>query len=327
MTLEPMLQAVRKALILCREVQHGALRGIDKTTPEEIEPVTIADYGAQAILGRAVEQFYPDDAVLAEESGEQFLTLVSAEQRAMILSLLTKVLDMAVRQADVVRWLDYGRGRKSARTWTIDPVDGTKGFIAMRHYATGVGLLIDGQPAGAVIGCPAFGDGISGNDEEGMLFYTENGKACKVPLYGETAPVPVRVSGRSEAAGVVLVQSFEEKHGNKERKAQVYHRAGYADAKLYELDSMEKYALIAAGLADICLHIPRTVSIFNVWDHAPGVALVQAAGGKVTGLDGRPLDFSQGEDIANCQGIIITNGIVHDRVLAAVQAVYAENAG
>ncbi|MCU0513692.1 MAG: hypothetical protein MUE40_14125 [Anaerolineae bacterium] len=326
MTLEPLRQAVRQALLLCREVQHSALRGMDKTSARASEPVTLADYGAQAIIGRALATHYPDDAVLAEESGAQFLDLVAPEQRAIILSLLMKVLDEPVREQDILRWLDHGRGRSAARTWTVDPVDGTKGFLALRHYAVGVGLLTDGQPTGAVIGCPAYGDGISGNDEEGLLFDVEDGQARAWPLFGPGAPAVLRASGHTAPDAVTLVQSFEEKHGNKARKARIYALAGYANAALYELDSMEKYALIAAGRADVCLHTPRGTSTFNVWDHAPGIALVQAAGGCVTGLDGAPLDCAQGAVIP-CRGIVITSGAaLHERILAAVAQVYADGA-
>ena len=61
----------------------------------------------------------------------------------------------------------------------------------------------------------------------------------------------------------------------------------------------------------------------KIWDHAAGVALVQAAGGIATDLDGSSLDFSQGESLPN-PGMIISNGAHHGRVVEAVQRVMAE---
>src|SRR5690606_35948140 len=128
----------------------------------DTEPVTIADYGSQAIIGRALAEYFPDDAVVSEEAGSQFLELTSDRQKAEIINLLTTILDVNVTQDDIVKWLDQGTDGKSTRTWVIDPIDGTKGFLAMRHYAIGIGILEDKQPVGAIIVAPGYGDGVSG---------------------------------------------------------------------------------------------------------------------------------------------------------------------
>ena len=98
--------------------------------------------------------------------------------------------------------------------------------------------------------------------------------------------------------------------------------AGLGAARILELDSMEKYALVACGDADVYMRLPRAGSRYahKVWDHAAGVALAQAAGGTVTDLDGSPLDFSQGETLPNA-GMIVSNGPPHDRLVAAVSRV------
>jgi len=60
----------------------------------------------------------------------------------------------------------------------------------------------------------------------------------------------------------------------------------------------------------------------KIWDHAAGAALVCQAGGRVTDIDGSPLDFSQGETLPNA-GMVISNGQHHDRVIAAIGQVMA----
>ena len=98
--------------------------------------------------------------------------------------------------------------------------------------------------------------------------------------------------------------------------------AGLGDVRILELDSMEKYALVACGDADLYMRLPRRDSEYahKVWDHAAGAALVAAAGGMVTGLAGEALDFSRGETLPNA-GMIISNGQHHARVVAAVRRV------
>ena len=84
--------AVRAAVTLCRRVQEDYLVASTKSAGAHTEPVTIADYGSQAIICRALKTHYPHDGVVSEESGRQFLQLVSSEQRARVLDLLGQVL-------------------------------------------------------------------------------------------------------------------------------------------------------------------------------------------------------------------------------------------
>jgi 3'(2'), 5'-bisphosphate nucleotidase len=59
----------------------------------------------------------------------------------------------------------------------------------------------------------------------------------------------------------------------------------------------------------------------KIWDHAAGFILVEEAGGKVTDINGNPLDFSQGKTLVKNKGIIATNGKLHEVVLEAVKSV------
>jgi 3'(2'), 5'-bisphosphate nucleotidase len=326
MSLQPILDAVRQAALLCREVQHNSLRSMNKLNQDktETEPVTIADYGSQVILCRALASHFPEDAVVAEEAGSQFLELTSDKQKAEIINLLTTILDVNVTQDDIVTWLDHGTGKEASRIWVIDPIDGTKGFVAMRHYAIGLGIVENGLPVGSIMAAPGYGDGVSGDDDEGLLFYTKDGKAYQEPLLGgETKEI--RVSERTESLRVV--QSWEKKHASKDRMEIVREKAGMADARVDELDSMEKYALVANGDADVYLRLPNLDNKrpHMSWDHAAGVALVLAAGGMATDVDGSPLDFSQGRTLPN-RGMLVSNGKVHERLIAAVAELLADEA-
>ena len=316
--MQSLLTAVRAAAKLCRLVQENYLSASTKSAGGHSEPVTIADYGSQAIICRALQQHYPDDAVVAEESGEQFTQLVSAGQRAQVRSLLTQVLRQDVSEADLIAWLDFGAERSAARTWVIDPIDGTKGFLARRHYAIACGLLLDGRVAEGIVATPGYNDG------EGALFYTRAGSTYRAPLAAGDG-TRVTVSSRHNPEDIIAVQSFERAHASKSRMSRARELAGLGGARILELDSMEKYALVACGDADLYMRLPREGSRYahKIWDHVAGVALVQAAGGTATDLDGSPLDFSQGETLPN-PGMIVSNSAHHERVVEAVQRVMAE---
>jgi len=148
--------AVRAAARLCRRVQENYLQARAKGAGLQAEPVTIADYGSQALICRALQQHYPADAVVAEESGPQFLQIVPSEQQAQVLRLLAEVLGQPVSLADLLAWLDFGAQRSARRTWVIDPIDGTKGFIARRHYAIACALLVHGQVAEGIVAAPGY---------------------------------------------------------------------------------------------------------------------------------------------------------------------------
>lgn len=304
--------AVRAAARFCQLVQDRYLSASTKTAGDHAEPVTIADYGSQAIICRALQQRYPDDAVIAEESGRQFNQLVSSEKRAQALQLLAAVLGEAVSEAQLLAWLDFGADRRSRRTWVIDPIDGTKGFLARRHYAIACGLLVDGRIADGIVAAPGYSEG------EGALFYTQAGETWRASLAGGDGQ-RVTVSARRAVDEFVAAQSYERAHASKSRMSRARELAGLGSARIIELDSMEKYALVACGDADLYMRLPRPGSDYahKVWDHAAGVALVQAAGGMVTGLDGEALDFSRGETLPNA-GMIISNGQHHARVVEAV---------
>jgi 3'(2'), 5'-bisphosphate nucleotidase len=306
--LTPILDAVRLAADLTRRVQQLHLVGSEKTGQE---PVTIADYGSQAILCRAISRAYPEDAVLAEERADQFVTLVSAADRAHIVQLVCGVLGETVTETDLVMWLEHGRGKEAERTWIIDPVDGTKGFIAMRRYAIAVGALEHGLPVAGVIGCPGYHDG--------LLFHAQGSKAYMQHLSGGKVH-RIAVSQTSKhAQDPRVVESIENSHADHEGALRVLDAAGITSPSLERIDGQDKYAMVACGDADLYLRLPREAKPkHKVWDHIAGTALVQAAGGMVTDLDGSPLDFSLGMILERNKGMVVSNGHLHGRILDAL---------
>ncbi len=87
------------------------------------------------------------------------------------------------------------------------------------------------------------------------------------------------------------------------------------------MDSQAKYAVVARGEADIYLRLPTRADYREkIWDHAAGALLVTEAGGVVTDIAGRPLEFHHGRELTANRGVIVTNGCLHSQVIDAVRA-------
>ncbi len=89
------------------------------------------------------------------------------------------------------------------------------------------------------------------------------------------------------------------------------------------MDSQAKYAVLAAGEGDVLLRLispSRPDYREKIWDQAAGSIVIEEAGGRITDLDGKPLDFSHGRTLAKNRGILATNGHLHDAVLARLRA-------
>jgi 3'(2'), 5'-bisphosphate nucleotidase len=302
---------VRLACELCRRVQASDA-GFSRKS--DASPVTLADYGSQALLCRTLRQHFPGDAVVAEEGAEAFEQSVSREEGELILTLLGDLLGERVTREDFVRWLGHGRGPRTARTWVIDPIDGTLGFVNGRAYSVCVGMLRENEPAESIIGAP-----VSPLDERGTLFYTDEGKAWAEPLAGGSVR-EARVSNREAPETLRILESYEVGSRTRQFDDKVREEAGLQAASVEGYDGMVKYALIAAGAADLFVRSPRGRSAHKIWDHVAGTALVRAAGGLVTGLYGEPVDFTHGTELPNA-GLVVSNGRIHARIVEATTRV------
>ena len=82
------------------------------------------------------------------------------------------------------------------------------------------------------------------------------------------------------------------------------------------MDSQAKYGVVARGEAEIYLRMPTRADYREkIWDHAAGVLIVEEAGGTVTDITGRALEFQHGRELLANRGVIVTNGRLHARVL------------
>jgi 3'(2'), 5'-bisphosphate nucleotidase len=313
-------QAARTAAGVCLEVLREAPAAPEAMAKLGKEPVTVADYGSQAVILEALASAFPGHRVVAEEGAAHFREHAGEAGAAQIVRLVGGALGRSVGLAEVLGWIDH-RGGESPFTWVIDPIDGTKGFLRRDQFAVAVGLLYGGQPVAGVLACPHLPVVPAGPEgRRGALFWggREVG-AFAEPLDGAGAQ-PIRVSETGDPRRVRVLGSVEAAHGNQALLQAVIERAGF-DGGWVRLDSQVKYGAIASGLAEVYLR-PRSRPEYRdcIWDHAAGAAVVEAAGGRVSDLDGRPLDFTRGSRLEGNRGVLASNGHIHEQVLEAVAA-------
>ncbi len=315
------LEAVRLAARLCRSVQQRRVGSIEKA---DRSPVTVADFGSQAVVGRALAQAFPDDAVVAEEKSSVLVESGGEEALAAVQEELAAVGVQATR-SEICEWIDWGRTDGAARRWLLDPIDGTKGFLRGGQYAVALALAEEGRLVVAVLACPNLPvQSLDSNSDVGSLFFAVAGQGSQFqPLEGGTA-TPVRVSQCRDPAEALVCESLESAHTAHDRSAAVQQRLGVTRRAL-RLDSQAKYALVARGEADVYLRLPSDPQYREkVWDHAAGALLVEQSGGTVTDVNGQPLDFTVGRRLEKNCGVVVTNGLLHDGVLQAIRQVGVE---
>ncbi|KAL2161930.1 hypothetical protein VTH06DRAFT_7715 [Thermothelomyces fergusii] len=337
--------AVQRAAILTRRVFRDKVKGT--VSKDDASPVTIGDFGAQALIIAALRANFPGDAIVAEEEAAQLRE--DGGLRELIWRLVRdarledeaaeRLLGGGVRDADdLLEVLDLGRspGGRTGRVWTIDPIDGTKGFLRGGQYAVALALLEDGDVKVGVLGCPNLpvddeapleaDIGANQTDAEGrgVIFSAVAGQgATSRPLgtRGLAQGKRIRMKEVTDMASASFCESVEAAHSNQSEAALIAQKLGITKPSV-RMDSQAKYGSIARGAGDIYLRLPTSKTYQEkIWDHAAGDLIVREAGGQVTDTRGQRLDFGVGRTLATNSGVVAAPAAVHGRVLEVVQEV------
>ncbi len=314
------IEAVRLASHACRAVQQK-LVAADTLEKKDRSPVTVADYASQAIVCAAISEEFPDDPVIGEEDATELRRDENATIRHAVVQQVKAAWDSTADEKQILEWIDHGVTQASsgsaARFWTLDPIDGTKGFLRNEQYAVALALLEEGRVVMGVLGCPNLPMG----DQTGALLVAVRGEGAKAyPLWDRAADArAIKVSTVADPSQARFCESVESGHSDQGASAQIAALLGITGDPV-RMDSQAKYAAIARGDASIYLRLPTRADYQEkIWDHAAGSIVVEEAGGKVTDITGQPLDFSLGKTLANNRGVIATNSLIHDQVVQAVQ--------
>jgi 3'(2'), 5'-bisphosphate nucleotidase len=314
------LTAVTRASSVCQSV-HRALVTQDTITKKDKSPVTVADFASQAIVSITLRDALGAITLVGEEDAADLRGEDAGMTQSKVTAHVCDALDRACQADEVLDAIDAAAVEPdppTGRYWTIDPIDGTKGFLRGDQYAVALGLIEDGRPILGVLGCP----NLEIDGRKGLLMAAVEGQGTTArSLDASVEPARVHVDPAEDSAGGRFCESVESGHSDQSASARIAETLGITRPP-YRIDSQCKYAAVARGDASIYLRLPtRPGYVEKIWDHAAGAACVIAAGGTVTDIAGKPLDFTQGRTLQNNRGIIATNGNFHDKVVAAVQAV------
>jgi 3'(2'), 5'-bisphosphate nucleotidase len=234
------------------------------------EPVTEADRAANELIVERLRREFPNDGILAEES-------IDTEHRL-----------------------------RRERVWLIDPMDGTKSFIAHDDdFAVQIGLAAGGMSVAGVVYLPV----------RGILYRAARGGGAWIEQPGR-ATERMGVSHQSNPHEMILASSRSHRSP---RMEQVVRAFGFK--KEVQRGSVGiKMGLIAEQHADAYIHLsPRT----KQWDTCAPEVILREAGGHVTDLFGNPLRYNSAQ-VQNQNGLVATNGVAHAMVIESLAPLLAE---
>jgi 3'(2'), 5'-bisphosphate nucleotidase len=317
------VEAVLKACSLCAAVQSAHLEAgvVDK---EDRSPVTVADFGAQALISDILATSFPQVPLVSEEDSALLRDPDHGRLKDLVIKYVHRFSPHPVTDTEIFRAIDRGEGEggPKERFWTLDPIDGTKGFLRGDQYAVALALIEEGEVALGVMGCPSLPlSSLREKSSLGCLFAAVKGQGTLMRGFEGPAETRITVSSLPDPADALFCESFEPDHSSHEQVARILETLGVRRPPL-RMDSQGKYGLLARGEGTVYLRLPTSESYEEkIWDHAAGMIIVEEAGGRVTDMRGKPLDFSCGRTLMKNQGIVATNRLLHERVLEAVQSV------
>ena len=331
--------AVQRACILTQLVFKDKEK--ETLSKDDKSPVTIGDFGAQSIIISAIHHLFPQDQVVGEEDASSLRENNDLADR--VWSLVQKTCDQdhhndpsistVTDKNAMLDALDAGKsaGGPKGRMWTIDPIDGTKGFLRGGQYAVCAALIEDGDVKVGVLGCPNLPRDMAANmnmstdgSVQGIIVASSKGSGAYVGTLGEGVQAldqHIRMRHVTDIKEAIFCESVEAGHSSHGDQADIATRLGIVKSSV-RMDSQAKYASIARGAGDIYLRLPvRKDYEEKIWDHAAGDLIVREAGGEVTDVTGKRLDFSQGRTLKENKGVVAASKAIFPTVLEAVQAV------
>lgn len=318
------LLAVRTAASLCRRIQEEMVSpAMEKS---DRSPVTVADFVSQAIVARMLQEAFPDDPLVAEEDSKALRVPAQTQTLSAVTSYVSSLRSEA-NQGLVCDWIDHGSGEPDARFWVLDPIDGTKGFLRGDQYVVALALIEEGQVVLGAMGCPNLNMNLRSEvGGVGSVVIAVRGQGAWVTGMDGGRPIKIQVSGQPDPKQARLLRSFAAEHTNVSKIDQLIAALGSRHPPVL-MDSAAKYAVLAVGDGDLLfrlISLQKPDYVEKIWDQAAGSIIVEEAGGRVSDLAGRNLDFSRGRQLTDNLGVLASNGWLHEVALEALRVVGAD---
>lgn len=327
------ISAVAAACRVTRTVQLN-MQAVARIVKDDKSPVTVADYASQAVVANSLRERLGGELILVGEETSAFLRNPENEAHLQATVEAARESWSDVDDASLLRAMDDGAGDPHhSAFWTLDPIDGTKGFLRGSQYAVSLCFIERGEPVVGVLGCPNLAKDFSAPldtpDPHGTIYFCIRGGGVYEIAADQPTAQPVKINRLEHRPGdpITLCTSVEESHSNFDTTQQVMDdlgSRGMVQGKPVRIDSQAKYAVVARGQADVYLRMPtRRTYQELIWDHAAGALIAAESGVAVSDIEGRGLDFSQGRHLSKNRGIVAAPGRVHGELLGAIKRVFA----
>lgn len=314
------IEAMIMASALCQKTGSD-LTGKESILKSDRSPVTIADYGSQTIICKFIKETFPRDTIVAEEDSTELRKPVHSKILDQVTYYVNEFIPGSSPEA-VCSWIDFSSQVVTNRFWTLDPIDGTKGFLRGDQYAIALALIENGLTKLGILACPnLYVDKDQPHGKRGCLFLALRGKgSVQMDMDGGNRR-SLSVSKVKDPSEATITESVEPNHADHLIHQRLAQKLNISKPPL-PMDSQVKYGIVARGEATIYLRVPSPSEPNykeKIWDHSAGSIIAEEAGGRVTDVLGHPLDFSCGIKMEKNHGIVVTNGILHDVVLEALK--------
>ncbi|XVE87923.1 hypothetical protein DITRI_Ditri19aG0027400 [Diplodiscus trichospermus] len=359
--LEAAVDVVERACRLCVDVQKSLFSDEGRVVKKKDQtPVTVADFGVQALVSLELSKLFPSIPLVAEEDSGFLLSNNLVDPVVSAVSDKTSFDEESLSHADVLEAIDRGGknafafGTEPATYWILDPIDGTKGFVkgSQALYVVGLSLVVEGEIVLGVMGCPNWVIDTSykptndvegyknGSSRLGIIMVAHVGCGTWIKRLKAILDSSTKISSdwtRCFVDSCCLVPKarvcIPESQTWESLPLSVMYNARTDDDDIGDKEihllptccgSLCKYLMVASGRASIFFLRARSQTVIKAWDHAVGMICVQEAGGKVTDWKGSELYLAADQVgrriIYPAGGILVTNGNIHNQILEIISS-------
>jgi 3'(2'), 5'-bisphosphate nucleotidase len=228
--------------------------------------------------GAAIMRVYENDFAVEQKLDDSPLTLADLESQRVILDGLSRItpdIPVLSEESAAAPWSERQGWRE---LWVVDPLDGTREFVKRNgEFTVNIALVVDHEPVLGVVSAPA--QGLIYWGAAGVGAFTRHRAAPLTRIHTAAPRQPLRVVGSRS-------------HATPETTAYLQRVGPHV---LQSIGSSLKFCLLAQGSAELYPRFGPT----SEWDTAAGQALLEAAGGSVTRLDGHRLRYNCRESLIN----------------------------
>uniref|UniRef100_A0A175YLU1 3'(2'),5'-bisphosphate nucleotidase n=1 Tax=Daucus carota subsp. sativus TaxID=79200 RepID=A0A175YLU1_DAUCS len=316
--LQAAVDVVERACRLCVEVKKSLFSTEGKILEKTDQtPVTIADFGVQALVSLELEKLFPSIPLVAEEDSAFLRSNNLANSVLDVVTEKAKISGKPLTEADVLEAIDRGGkdafvfGSSPATYWVLDPIDGTKGFLKGTEalYVVGLSLVVEGDVVLGVMGCPNWQEEdcskLINEIQEYKDVIAQLGVVMVAHVGCGTWKMRLNdISSNTTNLADSWIRCFVDKYSmiNEARfcisDSQLWESLPLSNSFDATIDmenvseneilllplccgSLCKYLMVASGRASVFILRSRVDRIIKVWDHAVGIICVQEAGGMV----------------------------------------------